>query len=122
MNKRIQYSPPAAEIILLAPCEELAVIEKGVEKWFNCFEPNASGGNLGLINAGGALEWVSALGLLTVLVIASTPAPRRIFYAVWEKHDALMRAVSCVLCMAGFVLCLAYLVNSSFNPFLYFRF
>ena len=53
MNKRIQYSPPAAEIILLAPCEELAVIEKGVEKWFNYFEPNASGGDLGLINAGG---------------------------------------------------------------------
>jgi len=80
------------------------------------------GSCVGLINAGGALEWVSALGLLTVLVIASTPAPRRIFYAVWEKHDTLMRAVSCVLCMAGFVLCLAYLVNSSFNPFLYFRF
>ena len=54
MNKRIEYSPPAAEIILLAPCEELAVIEKGVANWYNRFLANdASGGDLGLINAGG---------------------------------------------------------------------
>ena len=80
------------------------------------------GNSVGFINAGGAAEWISSAGLLVILVIASTPAPRTLFYKLWEKHDGAMRAVSAVLCMAGFVLCLAYLVNSSFNPFLYFRF
>lgn len=29
MKKKSKYAPPAAEIILLAPCENLALIEKG---------------------------------------------------------------------------------------------
>jgi len=80
------------------------------------------GNSVGFIDAGGAAEWISSLVLLVILVIASTPAPRKLFYRLWERHDAPMRALSAVLCAAGFVVCLAYLVNSSFNPFLYFRF
>jgi len=77
---------------------------------------------VGFWNAGAAAEWASSLVLLVILCVASTPAPRKMFYRLWEKHDGAMRAASALLCALGFVLCLAYLVNSSFNPFLYFRF
>ena len=81
------------------------------------------GGNAcGFWNAGARLDIVSSLGLLILLCVAATPYPRRLFYCFWEKHDGAARALSVALCAAGFVLSLAYLVNSSYNPFLYFQF
>ena len=79
-------------------------------------------GATGLFDGAGLLELASSAVLLVILAIAATPWPRKIFYSLWEKHDTLMRTVSTVLCAAGFLLCVAYLVNSSFNPFLYYRF
>lgn len=75
-----------------------------------------------VIDAGAKLDIVSSLGLLVILAVAATPYPKRLFFRLWEKHDSAMRAVSMVLCALGFTLSLAYLVNSSYNPFLYFRF
>ncbi len=79
------------------------------------------GKSTGLIDAAGALELVSSAVLLVILTVASTKYPRDLFYKLWQKTDA-MRTVAIVLCAIGFTLCTAYLVNSSFNPFLYFRF
>ncbi len=76
----------------------------------------------GFIDGAGLLELSGAAILLVILAVASTAYPRTLFYRLWEKHDALMRTVSTVLCALGFVLCVSYLVNSSYNPFLYFRF
>ena len=76
----------------------------------------------GFIDGAGLLELSSAALLLVILAVASTPYPKTLFYKMWEKHDALMRTLSTVLCALGFVLCVAYLVNSSYNPFLYYRF
>jgi len=75
-----------------------------------------------VIDAGAITDWIASLGLLAVLCVASTPYPRRLFWRLWEKHGSAMRVVAAVLCGACFVFCLAYLVNSSYNPFLYFRF
>ena len=81
------------------------------------------GGNaVGFWNAGARLDLAASPVLLVLLAVAATPYPRRLFYRFWEKHDAAARALSVVLCAAGFVLSLAYLVNSSYNPFLYFQF
>ncbi len=79
------------------------------------------GKSTGFIDAAGALELSSAALLLVILAVASTRYPRDLFYKLWQKTDA-MRTVATVLCALGFTLCVAYLVNSSFNPFLYFRF
>ncbi len=76
----------------------------------------------GFIDAGGVFDWTSSLILLVILVIASTPYPRKWLYRLWEKYDAPVRAVTAVLCLAVFFIALAYLVNSSYNPFLYYRF
>ncbi len=70
----------------------------------------------------GLLDLSSAAVLLLILAVASTPYPRALFYKLWEKHDFAARAAATLLCTVGFVLCVSSLVNSSFNPFLYFRF
>ena len=81
------------------------------------------GGNAtGFINAGGVFDWTSSLILLAILIIASTPYPKKLLYKLWEKYDAPVRTVTAVLCLAVFFIALAYLVNSSYNPFLYYRF
>ena len=73
-------------------------------------------------DAGGAFDWISSLILLVILVIASTPYPKKLLYKLWEKYDAPVRAVTAILCLFVFFIAVAYLVNSSYNPFLYYRF
>lgn len=64
---------------------------------------------------------LSNLVFLCILVIASTPYPKRLFWRLWEKSGAA-RAAAAAGGAALLILCVAYLVNSSYNPFLYFRF
>jgi alginate O-acetyltransferase complex protein AlgI len=72
--------------------------------------------------AGAALyDVVRTLPFLAVLVIASTPLPKKLFWRLWEKGEAVRCALSAGSA-AMLVLCVAYLVDSSYNPFLYFRF
>lgn len=59
--------------------------------------------------------------LLTVMAIASTPYPKRLFYSLYEKKRAVVW-LSALLCSVGLLLGTAYLVGSAYNPFLYFRF
>ncbi|MBQ5886797.1 MAG: MBOAT family protein, partial [Clostridia bacterium] len=70
----------------------------------------------------GAFDWISSLILLAILAVASTPYPRKLLYKIWEKHDAPVRAVTAILSLLVFFVAVAYLVNSSYNPFLYYRF
>lgn len=57
---------------------------------------------------------------LLILCVASTPLPKAIYDA--NKEKTAFRAVMAVLCPLSLILCIAYLVDSSYNPFLYFRF
>lgn len=65
-------------------------------------------------------DTVRSLFFLAVLCIASTPLPKMLYDKVREKPVAQV-AVG-VLCPCMLLLCTAYLVDSSYNPFLYFRF
>ena len=76
----------------------------------------------GFIDAGGAFDWISSLILLAILILASTPYPKKLLYKLWEKYDTPVRAVTAILCLFVFFIAVAYLVNSSYNPFLYYRF
>ena len=62
----------------------------------------------------------SYLFLLTFGIIGATPRPRQLFNAVSQKKWGIW--VELVFMAAALVLCTAYLVDGSFNPFLYFRF
>ncbi len=65
-------------------------------------------------------EVVRNLVFLLILCIASTPLPKLIYDL--NKEKAAFRAVVSALCPLALILCVAYLVDSSYNPFLYFRF
>ncbi len=77
---------------------------------------------VGLYDGAGLLTLSSAAVLLIIMAVAATPYPKNLFYKLWEKADGITRTVSTVLCAAGLLLSVSALVNSSFNPFLYFRF
>lgn len=58
---------------------------------------------------------------LAVMLLASTPYPKSAFYKLTKGRKGLSFAVS-VSSIFAFTVCVANLVGSSYNPFLYFRF
>ena len=73
------------------------------------------------VNRADLYEIVRNASFLAISFFACTPLPKKLFFKVigktkWEG------AVSFALSVIGFFLCIVYLVNSSYNPFLYFRF
>lgn len=75
----------------------------------------------GIISQSALYDLVRNLPFILILGVASTPAPKKLFYQLYEKHK-WWRYVTAVGCALLLVLCTGYLVDSSFNPFLYFRF
>lgn len=61
----------------------------------------------------------SYLPVLCVAAIASTPTGVALYRSVPRK---VANGVGAVLILAGLVICTAYLVDGTYNPFLYFRF
>ncbi|MGI5987656.1 MAG: MBOAT family O-acyltransferase [Dysosmobacter sp.] len=76
---------------------------------------------------GGAPLWSSIDGYtlrsyavtFLVLILASTTLGRRLFARLPQRAE---RIVTPVLMLASLLVCTAYLVDGSYNPFLYFRF
>ena len=62
-----------------------------------------------------------ALPLLAICIIGATPLPARLFAALRRRATAVRGAVP-VLCCLCMLLSTAYLVDSTFSPFLYFEF
>ncbi len=62
------------------------------------------------------------LPLLAVGVIACTPLCRDAFRAFKARMPRVYAVSEAVLCLVGLLLCTAYIVDASYNPFLYFRF
>lgn len=73
------------------------------------------------INTAALYDFLRNLVFFIILVIACTPYPKKLFYKLYEKHGW----ARCAAYVGGVLVLLtgvAYLVDSSFNPFLYFRF
>ncbi|MFA6948110.1 MAG: MBOAT family O-acyltransferase [Eubacteriales bacterium] len=66
-------------------------------------------------------DLVRNLPFIIILCVASTPYPKKLFYKLYEKYGAT-RVAACAGCLCVMLLGVSYLVSSSFNPFLYFRF
>lgn len=88
---------------------------------------------IGALFGGGGRLWdgqgvyllYSSAVLLVLLILGSTGLPRKAAALAGGKlraHPAVFTAVELGLILAGFVLCVAFLVDASYNPFLYFRF
>ena len=59
--------------------------------------------------------------LLTIMIFASTPLPKKLLRQVFKGENSLAVTEN-ILTLASFFLCTARLVSSGYNPFLYFRF
>ena len=79
------------------------------------------GGGAAFINGADVWDIARNAVLLGIMVFASLPVGRRAFWRAYQKHRA-MHYVSAAACVVMLGVCIAYLVDSSFNPFLYFRF
>ncbi|NLB16782.1 MAG: MBOAT family protein [Clostridiales bacterium] len=85
------------------------------------FKAMFGGAGGGLISQSALYDLVRNLPFIVILGIASTPGPKKLFYRLYEKHG-WWRYVTAAGCALLLILCTGYLVDSSFNPFLYFRF
>jgi alginate O-acetyltransferase complex protein AlgI len=65
-------------------------------------------------------ELVRNIAFIIILCIASTPLPHKIYLKF--KENKIFKAIIFVLSIALIFVCTAYIVDSSYNPFLYFRF
>ncbi len=65
-------------------------------------------------------ELSRSLVFLALLTIASTPLPHKLYLKLYEKKA--FRLIFSIILPILLLICVAYLVDSSYNPFLYFRF
>lgn len=77
----------------------------------------------GFCDARVGYELLRNLPFLALCVIGMTPLVKKSFWRLYEKGHARVGAwLSVVLSLFGLALSTAYLVDSAYNPFLYFRF
>ncbi len=77
----------------------------------------------GFVNANALYKLSSYFITFAVGVYAATPHFKNTVLAFTEKSNSrLVNVVSSVCYLVIFVVCVAYLVNGTYNPFLYFRF
>ena len=73
-----------------------------------------------LVSKTALYDLVRSLLFLVVLIIGSTQLPHKIYCKLKDK--TVFKVIMCIALPAVLLLCTAYLVDSSYNPFLYFRF
>ena len=60
--------------------------------------------------------------MLCIAIFAATPVAKNAMAKLEAKFGEKLWVAQSVLCLLALILCTAYLVDGSFNPFLYFRF
>ena len=79
-------------------------------------------GSGGLISRESLYLLVSNVGLLFIMVVGCTSLPKRLV-TICMKKDGIVTSLCMSIYVAGILLLsIAYLVNGTYNPFLYFRF
>lgn len=79
-------------------------------------------GSGGLISRESMYLLVSNIGLLFIMVVGCTSLPKRLVTKCMKK-DGIITSLCMSIYVAGILLLsIAYLVNGTYNPFLYFRF
>ena len=71
------------------------------------------------------LATCGSLALLLIAAVGSTPLPKELWRRLEGRlsaHPIPLGAMETCLVAAGMVLSIAFLVDASYNPFLYFRF
>ena len=79
-------------------------------------------GGVSLINSDFMYLLMNNIFLLIIFFIASTDIPKRIGTKLTPKSEIIETVLEIVFLIMLLGLSIAYLVNSSYNPFLYFKF
>lgn len=79
------------------------------------------GGAAAFTSSATTFELLRHIFFIAIMVIAATPLPRKLFWKYWSSSK-IFRYISSVVVPAVLVICVAYLVDSSYNPFIYTRF
>lgn len=76
------------------------------------------------MNAASLYYLKSNLVLLTVAVVGATPLPKRIYEKIGGTAGGsrVLAVLTPTATVAAIAVCTAYLIDGSFNPFVYFRF
>ncbi|MGN1377038.1 MAG: MBOAT family O-acyltransferase [Dorea sp.] len=101
--------------------------------WVLFFSPSfgSAAGYIGMMFGAGAHGIVDREGLYllttnlilwVILIIGSTPVVHKKYEAVVCRKGQEKVIVNCMIYAVLFILCVAYLVTETYNPFLYFRF
>lgn len=78
-------------------------------------------GTNGLITPTVLYTVIRQVPLILISAIGATPLPKRLWERTQARHPRL-QAISVVLCILLFMVCVAYLVDSTFSPFEYTQF
>ena len=87
----------------------------------SCFRALFGGGTVGFSVPVAAYQLLRLLPLLAIAAVGSTPWPR-LWFARWTARRRPARALVPVLSAMVLVVCVAYLVDSTFSPFEYLNF
>ena len=80
------------------------------------------GGGAGGADAFALRSLLDGAGLLLLCALGSTPLCAGALRQLKAAHPRLHAVLTAALLAAGFALCLTYVVDAGYNPFLYFRF
>lgn len=75
-----------------------------------------------IVNQEGVYLLISNPGLWILLILGSTPLVHTVYQTWMRRGKEKMVLINGAVYAALFVLCIAYLVTETYNPFLYFRF
>ena len=79
-------------------------------------------GNIPFANAESIFYLKDYISIILIGGIFSTPIIKNIITKIKEKNSKLVNILEPITLSVLLVLCISYLVDGSFNPFLYFRF
>ena len=79
-------------------------------------------GCTGFCSSESAYEILRNLVFALILCVGATPLPRRLYQKITRSEGAFSAICMSVLPILAFLLSVAYIVNSGYDPFLYFRF
>ena len=78
---------------------------------------------MGDANSMSLYYWRTHIIILIIAVIGSTSLPKKVFLELTERvDDKVAEIVKNALTVALYIVCVAFLVGDTYNPFLYFRF
>ncbi|MBQ8382552.1 MAG: MBOAT family protein [Clostridia bacterium] len=79
-------------------------------------------GRSGLTDPAALYYWRSGAVLIAVAVIGATPLPKKCWDFLQRRAEGVTAVLQPLLVVAALAISTAYIVGSTFNPFLYFRF